>query len=116
MTGPWVMSAVVCRRAATPDAVQIVEQLELASPVDLALVVHIARGAWRGPIPVRVTGRSPIDEQVARLDLDLALGDEPEATGRVLVPIVLRSLQHGVYWFDIVAGETHMTRVPLPVR
>lgn len=113
--GPWVMSAVIGRRG-DGDAFQVVEQLVAADPADLVLVIHVVRGDWQGPVPVRVVGLSPSDEPVARLDLDLALGPEREATGRVVVPLALAQVQTGVYWFDVIVGETNMTRVPLPIR
>jgi len=113
--GPWVMSAMIGRRT-EGDALQLVEQLAISEPAELVLVLHVVRGDWQGPVPVRVTGQSPSDERVARLELDLDLPAAPEATGRVVVPLALASVRPGVYWFDVVVGETNMTRVPLPIR
>ena len=113
--GPWVMSAVIGRRAAD-DGLQLVDELVAAEAGDLVLVIHVVRGGWQGPVPVRVVGQSPTDEHVAQLELDLALAAEQEATGRVVVPLALAQVQRGVYWFEVVVGETSRTRVPLPIR
>ncbi|HLL20504.1 MAG TPA: hypothetical protein VK427_00150 [Kofleriaceae bacterium] len=113
--GPWVMSAMIGARTES-DALELVEHIEIAAARELVLVIHVVRGDWEGSIPLRVLGHSPTEERVARLDLDLALADAREAAGRVVVPLALEQLQQGVYWFDVVVGETNMTRVPLVVR
>lgn len=114
--GPWITSATVCRHVDDVVPPHVVRELVLdpARAIELALVVELVRGAWIGAIPLRVLGVSPGNEPIAAIDLDLDLpGDREDTAGRIVVPLALAQVQAGVYWFEIVLGETHVTRIPL---
>jgi hypothetical protein len=126
--GGWfICEKVLIEQDLVSSAIRIVDIVDLPSDAPLELgrlvslpltvVLIIKNGPARGRVDFTVRLRTPTGETATgEKPLELLFSGAADTGHHVRMPLRIKWTGEGLYWFELVSGETVFARTPLRVR
>jgi len=89
------------------------ERLEAFS-VSPVLVIMLKAGFMRGSYQVRIRAKTPSQQSLPDVSVPM-LFEADHRGANVVLRMQLQIDEEGIYWFEILGGETLLTKVPLQI-
>jgi len=129
-TGPHVIAALICERLlmeqdGVASAIRIIDRIFFGEDQDGNLItpnypftiyLNLKSGAARGSFPVKVQMEKPSGERAEIIEASVLFEGEDRGAN-VVVQTVFEPDHPGLYWFDVLLGDSEepVTRIPLRV-
>ena len=125
--GPYLALAVICERVLIEkDEVLslvrifdrwIVKGTFLEMPptlIQLALVVSLKSGRFRGKTHVLIKPTSPGGKDLPMFQNSIEFGEKSDEQGaNVVTSLAFVAEEEGIYWFDVLLDSLRLTKIPL---
>jgi hypothetical protein len=130
-SGPYLVAALLCERVLqekdeTVSIVRIVDRITLTVPasispetlpplpLNLTLFLSFKSGSARGRNTIKLKIESPSGFKLPEQLLPILFEGEDRGVNLILALNMVVD-QEGVYWFNILLEEEHITRIPLRI-
>jgi len=130
-SGPYLVAALLCERVIqekdeTVSIIRIVDRITLTVPASIApetlpplplnltLFLSFKSGSARGRNTIKLKIESPSGFKLPEQLLPVLFEGEDRGVNLILALNMIVD-QEGVYWFDILLEEEHITRIPLRI-
>lgn len=130
-TGPHLAVAVICEKALQEQdgvlsIIRIIDRVTVSvtSPdapdempetaLSFVVVVGLKSGAARGRHKLSLRPETPSGQQLAAMDVPIHFEGE-ERGANVVAQFAMTADEEGLYWVDVLFGDSLLTRIPLRV-
>jgi hypothetical protein len=130
-TGPYLSAAVICERVleekdGVVTLVRLIDRFTITlqgpeapatlppTPISLIAVVWLRSGEARGSYTLKLRPELPSGQTLDAAQLTVHLEGEERGT-RSVFTLNLVAEQEGLYWFDVLLGDTLLTRIPFRI-
>ncbi len=129
--GPYLSLAAICEKVLTEQdgvlsLIRIIDRVVVATagsdvpdelpptPLNFTVVVALKSGSARGRHKITLRPENPSGQQMNSLEVPIHFEGEDRGAN-VIIGFNMTAEQEGLYWIDVLFGETVLTRMPLRV-